>query len=587
MNVGLNAALAWPVLLCLAAGFGTLYLIYYLLQYRDKPGALWFAGAMGAQAVFLFSYGVGLTVFDPQLRWGFEVLALVALVWVGPPFLGFALEYTGRGEVRRSWYYWILYVFPIGTAILLPLNGWHGLFWTGFTVESLFGVAAVAYDIGLLMYIVMVGSLAASTGGILLLVETIWDYGSLFRSETLAVVLSPLLPAIGLVVWLFQLTPYSTLNWAAPLFVWHVAFDLFAFVGKGMFEIHPATNRAAKQSALESFRAPVIVLEEEGRVVEMNPAAEEQLDLDREETLLRPASAVIDEAVSADWSDRDTLERYLEDETEWHVTVQTGSTRAEYSVQPSPLTAAGNEHVGYTLLFQDITEEKQREERLSVLNRILRHNLRNDLSIVSGYISAADSHNEDELVAQMLDKVSTTVNDLIETGEMARDFEKLLGEPRSYTREVDIETAVEDQVARLSSEHPEASISSDFESVGVETNPDIFNATVWQVLENAAVHSGNGSPTVMLSVDETDDEVIIEIVDDGPGIPEHELRSLRKGEETSLDHGSGFGLWLVKWGAARIGGSVEFDSDETGTTVRLTLPKNTGRVATQTSSASA
>lgn len=581
----MSAYLSWPVILCLVTGFGTLFLVWYLLKYRDKPGATWFAVSMVAQAAFVFIYAIGLTVFDPDLRWWFEVGSLIALSWIGIPFLGFALEYTGRGSLRKSWLYWSLYAFPVGTTILLPLNP-DGLFWTDFAVDPVFGVAAASYDMGPLMYVAILVGTGLSTVGVLLLVEAVWDYGALFRSEALAVVLSPVLPAIGLLVWLFQLTPNAHLNWTAPLFAGHVLFDLYAFVGREMFETHPATNRAAKESAIEEFRSPVLVLEEEGRVVEMNPAAREQLDLDRDETILEPISAVVDSLNGTGWDSHRTVEQYLKDEDDWRLSVRNGPQRKEYVVQPSPLTAGG-ERVGYTLLFTEVTEEIQREERLSVLNRILRHNLRNDLSIVSGYVSAADNQTEDELVEQMLGKVSATVDELIETGEMAREFEKLIAEPEEYTRSVNVETLLDDLRDRLAAEHPEVTLSTETPTTSVQTNPDVLRAVLWQLLDNAAVHNDSDTPSVSIRAHETETRTVIEITDDGPGIPDHELRSLQHGQETSLDHGSGFGLWLAKWGSVRIGGRVEFEADESGTTARVSLPRDSGDGSVQASSASA
>jgi sensor histidine kinase regulating citrate/malate metabolism len=48
---------------------------------------------------------------------------------------------------------------------------------------------------------------------------------------------------------------------------------------------------------------------------------------------------------------------------------------------------------------------------------------------------------------------------------------------------------------------------------------------------------------------------------------------LDSGTETALQHGSGLGLWLVKWGTEIVGGSVSFDRNEpTGTVVTATVP---------------
>jgi signal transduction histidine kinase len=69
--------------------------------------------------------------------------------------------------------------------------------------------------------------------------------------------------------------------------------------------------------------------------------------------------------------------------------------------------------------------------------------------------------------------------------------------------------------------------------------------------------------------------VVIEIEDDGPGIPESELDPLAAGGETQLVHGSGAGLWIVDRVVRYSGGTVEFDSSESGTVVRLILDRAT------------
>ena len=74
------------------------------------------------------------------------------------------------------------------------------------------------------------------------------------------------------------------------------------------------------------------------------------------------------------------------------------------------------------------------------------------------------------------------------------------------------------------------------------------------------------------AADAGDGRITIEVEDDGPGVPAHELDVLDATEETALEHGSGLGLWIVKWGVASLGGTVEFDVSDAGTTARVTLP---------------
>lgn len=70
---------------------------------------------------------------------------------------------------------------------------------------------------------------------------------------------------------------------------------------------------------------------------------------------------------------------------------------------------------------------------------------------------------------------------------------------------------------------------------------------------------------------EYEEMVEMSIGDDGPGIPETELASIRAGNETELQHGRGLGLWQLRWGVEKLNGDFSFETDN-GTTIRIALP---------------
>ncbi len=72
----------------------------------------------------------------------------------------------------------------------------------------------------------------------------------------------------------------------------------------------------------------------------------------------------------------------------------------------------------------------------------------------------------------------------------------------------------------------------------------------------------------------SDEIVRIEIRDDGPGIPEAEIRPLSEGRETPLEHTSGLGLWLAHWIVEASEGSLSFeDNDPRGTVAAIELSR--------------
>lgn len=67
-----------------------------------------------------------------------------------------------------------------------------------------------------------------------------------------------------------------------------------------------------------------------------------------------------------------------------------------------------------------------------------------------------------------------------------------------------------------------------------------------------------------VSIDRTDSWVEIEIRDNGSGIPDHERDVLQRDEESSLEHGSGIGLWLAYWAIENSGGELRFPDTDGG-----------------------
>jgi len=286
----LASALPWLTLAAFASGAGALGLVSYLCRYRDQPGVDWFILAISSVAIFSITYGVGLRVFDPVVREAIGVVSWVAIVWMGIPFLAFALAYTGRGRTIRSTPFRLLLGVPALATLLVVTNPVLGLLWSDFDVVSVFGHAGAEYALEPLAYVIfIVGTLAAGLAT-LLLFDTVFSYGPLYRREAAAVALSAVPPGVGGFVWLFGLGPVPQFNAMAVLFLPHVALDAYAFVGNNMFDSRPATRRAAERTAIDDIDNPIVVLDESGLVVRLNAAAESLLESDDVATVGEPVA---------------------------------------------------------------------------------------------------------------------------------------------------------------------------------------------------------------------------------------------------------------------------------------------------------
>jgi signal transduction histidine kinase len=228
---------------------------------------------------------------------------------------------------------------------------------------------------------------------------------------------------------------------------------------------------------------------------------------------------------------------------------------------------------GY-VLYVDV-EESRRREQLEVLNRFLRHNVRNDISVMRAHLEQVHRTVDDEAVADHVETTLRAADRLERRSRKAREAQDLISATagRTTTR-FDLTGVVTEQVAAVRENFPEAAVELDCpdETVAVAAD-DNLPLAVAEVLENGVVHTDD-SPSVEVTVTTTDATATVTVADDGPGIPEQETRVVERRRETQIEHGRGIGLWLVAWIVDASDGQLSFDTpEEGGSVVRLSLPR--------------
>lgn len=561
-TVGTMQALAsWPVLGTLGAGAANLLLLRYVWPWREEPGGRWFVVVIGVQTFWCLAYGAALLTFDHALRYALEVAAWLPVNWIGVCFLAFALEYTGRIDLRDALWFRVTVAFEAVSTVVVVTNPLHGLVWTDFAVAPRFGAATAAYTHEPWLYLQFVALFVQSTLGILVLLDTVVSYGPLFRRQAIAIALTPYLPGAAFALWTFQVGAVYPLNLTPITFLPHAMLDVYALFRSDMFEFPPTTRRTGERAAIDDIGTPVVIVDVKGRVVTLNPAAEATFGVGKRAAQTDPLDDLYGDG-NVDLSVREQA-----------VGLRTDGARREFDVQVTPLRDAADSHVGYTVTFQDVTAERQRRQRLAVLNRILRHNLRNDLSVVRSYADHVAETVDDEAATEAVEVIDEQSAGLLELGEKARRASEAL-DGGDDQRVVTLADLVEAVAADLREEHPDGSVAVDVPAdLRLASNPRGLELVVRSLLENALEHGGGTVQVVATGRADGGRSALLEVRDDGPGLPDHEREVIEAGEESALAHGSGLGLWLARWGATALGGDVTFETpDDGGTTVRLRLP---------------
>ncbi len=339
--------------------------------------------------------------------------------------------------------------------------------------------------------------------------------------------------------------------------------------------------------AVDSAGLSVLITDDEGVIEYVNPRFEEMTGYSEEEAVGETPSIL--KSGEHDESFYDEMWETVGSGETWHGEIINKSKSGElYHVSQAiaPILRDG-ETEGFVGINREVTHIKHRRQQLQVLQRILRHNLRNAVSQVYGYADMiADSPCDDDyFYSEMIRQKADELTDL---SRKSREIEKITqyADTGRRTRETpatptdtDIADIVRRQADEISEKYPNAEIDVVSPETARVSKSANLSVGVRELIENAVEHSSDTSPSVEVRVSKGSETVEVEVKDDAGGVPEYEKEVLRNGEETSLLHGSGLGLWLVHWSVVNSGGKTEIEetSEEKtdGTCVRICLPTST------------
>ncbi len=549
-----------PVFLSAVVGLGV---ALFALQHRERPGARPLALFMIGASLWSFAEGMNLAHADPagMVFWTKMELVISGLVPVA--FLLLVLEYTGNEERVRSWSLGVLFVEPTLNAALVWLR--PDLVRTTTGVTSVDGFRVITEAFGPVYFLHIIYSyLIIAVAGVLLLRVILLAEG-LYRAQATALLLAGSVPVIGNVLYTFNLFP-------AGLDPTNVGFLFTGFLiaatilRRQLLEIVPVAREVARDEILENMDDRVIVMDENDRIADLNPAAAELLDRSENEAIGQPIDEVLPEVAALLGSETDGR-------MQTELSLENGGGVRYYDVRISPLNRARGMVAGRLVSLRDVTEQRQQRQRLDVLNRLLRHNLRNEMNVIAGNAELLERQLTDSDLVARIEQIESTAAQITTRSDKIGRVARLLDDGERI--EMCLEDAVVEQVEQVRERFPEASVAVDVPS-DLEVSVGLSVAiAIHELLVNAIEHN-DGQPVVSVVGHEAGQFAVLEISDNGPGIDEHELDVLDEGKETALQHGSGVGLWVVNWVVEQFGGRLTFENDDAGTTVTMQLPRTDG-----------
>ena len=577
----------------------------YCYRRRLETGAMMYALVAYSQVSWTVGYIFELLSpsLESKIFWdNFQFIGGVG--WL-VAFVAFTFEYTGRRISRPRLFYGLLSIPGIAIVLLAFTDPLHKLVRPQAWLIPGVPFSSLQYDFTLPVWIWGIYGYGVFLVCISMLAIKYVRTHPLFRTQVGLILVGNLAPLIGTMLTLSGIIqgPYrdiSPFTFAIGNVI--VAWGLFRY---RLFDIVPL----AWDKVIENISDAVVVLDSQNRVIDLNPAAQKNIDRPISEVIGQPAAHVF-----SDWPD---LVELYQDLAEAHteIVVDTDGEQRNFDLILSSLRDRRDRITGRVVIVRDITERMRAEkvinqrtlqleaanikleaanERLLILSRTkdqfvsnVSHELRTPVTNLKLYI---------DLLAQQPEKHDSYLDVLNrETERLERMIEGLLALSRLdqdrmtvNLEPVDLnalaEEYVNDRAALAGRKGLAIEIEPEPELLSVNSDRYLIGQVLSILLTNALNYTPAGGQVVVstqMRQSQGQQWAGFSVRDTGPGISSEEQGQLftrffrgKAGRDSQVP-GTGLGLAIVKEIIGRHHGQIEVESEGVagkGATFSVWLP---------------
>jgi len=335
-------------------------------------------------------------------------------------------------------------------------------------------------------------------------------------------------------------------------------------------------RRMFTETVLAGVSAGVIGLDANGRINLPNRSASELLSTDLQEQVGKPLANVVPEM--ADLVGKARKGGESPEQTE--LVVSRGGVERTLTVRVATETNEEGEPFGYVVTFDDITElqSAQRKAAWADVARRIAHEIKNPLTPIQlsaerlkrKYLKEVES--EPELFETLADTIVRQVGDI---GRMVDEFSSFARMPAPVMREEDLGEICRHAAVLQRSAHRGIDFDITLPDFPVTLRSDRGQITqaVTNLMQNAAdsildrkAPDGQESPRgrIAVTVSRQGRTAVVDVADNGPGLPKELLHRLTEPYVTTRKKGTGLGLAIVAKIMEDHGGQLILENIEGG-----------------------
>ncbi len=417
-------------------------------------------------------------------------------------WFAFAVLYTGREHWVNRRILTGLSIIPAITLGLVFTNGYHGLIWSEFTLNTTGPFAIMEETYGAWLWIFFGYAYALLFSGVLLFfIQIVTCSRTRYRQQTSILLLGAIIPWVASALASLGLNPllhFDLTLGALTMTNFIVAFNILHF---RLGDVIPL----AREVIIESMNDSVFILDMENRIVDVNPSAQQLMDVEN----------YIGKYITEVWPESSAL----------HVEGKSGEIVLDhdriYDVSISPLVDWRDRMVSRIVVLRDVTDRKRSEKikqslkEKEILLQEIHHRVKNNIQIISSLLNLQARYINDKKYAEMLKESQNRIKSMGLIHEKLYKSENLA--------DIDFKEYITDLVHALFRSYGVSSVGVTIESditLGITTAIPC-GLIINELVSNAVKYAfpeGIGEITIHIRPVNGDIELIV--ADDGVGIPE-------------------------------------------------------------------
>ena len=341
------------VYLFIALLIAVLYLsiAYYAWKRRLVPGAAGLAVLMLAAAGYAVPYIFELNSPDLAAALFWMAVSIPGASLLGPVWFIFAAHYTGQKKVFTARRILLLFAIPILACLAAWTNFLHGLYGADFQFNPAAQWPVLKFRFGPVYWVNFGYAYLTTIAGMWLLLRSAVQRMRAFTNQTLFMLGGAFIPVVVNVLFSLGITPIPGMDLTPFSFLIAGAFWSLALFRFRLLDIVPI----AREHLLDTIPVGVVVLDLQGRVLDMNPAAGEMLQL--------PPREMAGHFLAGLGPEFPFSLAELSSPVEIEKEVRLGpDSKPRFLLQRlTPLARRGKDYSGALLLVQDVTLRKMAE----------------------------------------------------------------------------------------------------------------------------------------------------------------------------------------------------------------------------------